>query len=222
MVNVDELTAMLLLRAEGHRASRESQVQRVAQDASARELREMQDKEYQEALERDRLMLQEQAAAEREARQEEEKKRREEQAAKAEEEKRLAEIEARAREKAERLASLPEEPQPGPGVVSVSVRLPNSTRVTRRWQEETQMKTLFTWISACDLRPDGEEEELPSWLVCSHFPKVRHTDPERTLGSLGLGRNVLLFVEDATVACPTSPSAAPASAAAGPEGIESV
>jgi hypothetical protein len=96
-------------------------------------------------------------------------------------------------------ATLP--PQPAAkddDVVNVCVRTPSGAKETRRFNEETAMSVVFTFIGSIDVRDrDGNAVAIADRRIASAFPRRVHTDGTASLSSLGLGTQILLVVEDA-------------------------
>ncbi|XP_076947410.1 plant UBX domain-containing protein 10-like [Bidens hawaiensis] len=158
-------------------------------------LREEQDAAYQAALEADQ-------ARERERREEQEKLERE--AAEAER-KQKEEEEARertAREAAEREAaliklredkslSLGPEPEKGPDVTQVLVRLPNGERKGRRFHSTATIQSLYDFVDSSGTL------EMGSYTLVTNFPRVLYGQDKLslTLKEVGLHPQASLFVE---------------------------
>ncbi|XP_076950684.1 plant UBX domain-containing protein 10-like [Bidens hawaiensis] len=158
-------------------------------------LREEQDAAYQAALEADQ-------ARERERKEEEERLARE--AAEAER-KQKEEEEARvkaAREAAEREAALAKlreekglslgpEPDKGPDVTQVLVRLPNGDRKGRRFNCTATIQSLYDFVDS------SSSLEIGNYTLATNFPRVLY-GPDKlslTLKETGLHPQVSLFVE---------------------------
>lgn len=151
-------------------AARQAQVARE----SDRLLRQQQDEEFQAALEADR-------EREREAQRKKEEEEKEQE--------RLAQIEERRNRKRESLGA---EPEKAAGVASVMLRLPNGTRVGRRFMQEDAMEKVFDWAEV-----NGVDIEVAS-LVMS-YPKKTLRYPEdasMTLQDAGLFPSAMLLLEE--------------------------
>ena len=200
---VDEMIHAMLLKMEQYEAMTATERRKEEERREGRTLRDQQDREYQEALEKDR---EQQRKKEREA--EAKRKAEEEREARvraAEEERRREE-----RRKQDRLArkqrlldSLPPEPTAGgAAVVTVSVRMADGKKISRRWEDSTAMDRLFDWIDAQPQQAaqagDADVvrgEAAGGVRVVSNFPRKVHTDGSVTVKSLGLGKQILLMVE---------------------------
>ena len=209
---VDALIHDLLVKMEQYEAMTAGERKREEVLTEGRQLRASQDAEYQEALSKDREDQRRRQEQEQQRLRAEEQRQREAEEAKerlrAKERAKLA----RAQRRQELLASLPPEPASGAGVVAVSVRLMDGKKISRRWDDAISMARVFDWI-------DGQEKEKGTdWDVArgdvmaalaqaeegvgvvrivSNFPRKVHADGEASIKSLGLGKQVLLFVEEA-------------------------
>ena len=108
----------------------------------ARQLREEQDREFQETLERDRRFEEEQRLAA---------------AAAAEEERnqtlrREAELQEKERRRSEARSVLAVEPEPGDDVATIAVRTPGNSRLTRRFHNSDTLQV----------------REGAAWCLCAH------------------------------------------------------
>ncbi|KAL7596026.1 hypothetical protein Lser_V15G27820 [Lactuca serriola] len=158
-------------------------------------LREEQDAAYQAALEadqaRERQRREEQERVEREAAEAEKKQKEEEEA-----------HERAAREAAEREAALIKlreekslllgpEPEKGPDVTQVLVRLPNGERKGRRFHCSATIQSLYDFIDS------SGSLEIGSYSLVTNFPRVLY-GPDKlsfTLKEVGLHPQASLFVE---------------------------
>jgi hypothetical protein len=173
-------------------------------------VRETQDREYQEALRADKEAMRKRQAEEEQKRQQEEERRRQAEEAQAAEQRERERREQQVNRRRSLLASLPPEPALSPTTVAVSVRMLDGKKISRRWDETERMSSLFDWIDGQE-RPESADE--PAELmrkegggggggaagqlrVVSNFPRRLHTDGSVTLKSLGLGKQVLLYVEE--------------------------
>lgn len=152
----------------------------------ARQLRDEQDREYLEGLERDRLRERE----EEEARQA--KERAELEAAMAEE--RRQEM---AKQQEEDLAarvlaaksSLPPEPAAGEPSAHIAVRLPAGGRLVRRFNASHKVEVLYLWVLGF------AELEYDDFELCMSHPRKILSDREVTLEEAGLMPQAALFVD---------------------------
>ncbi|CDF35762.1 unnamed protein product [Chondrus crispus] len=141
---------------------------------SARLLREQQDMEYAAALEEDR---------------EKERKAQEEQDRVEGERERLRGLEVRRERKREALG---EEPEKGPGVASVVMRLPDGSRVGRRFEKANAMEVVFDWAEVN--RVDIEKASL-----VTTYPRrsLRYPeDADMTVEQAGLFPSAMLLLEE--------------------------
>lgn len=196
----DALIRELLQRMEMH--SQVTQTINATKSAEeeqreqARSLREQQDAEYEESLLMDQGLRE---AAEREERETEELlriSRETEAAAEAERQRQAAlEEERRAAAEAERVAlsaSLPPEPESTvDGVVTLALRLPNAKKVARRFVDTQTLGTVRQYLASLEeMEPYGDQ-----YQILSNFPRRVHADPDATLASLKLGKQIQLIVE---------------------------
>jgi len=89
-------------------------------------------------------------------------------------------------------ASLPPEPAAGgEGVVSLSLRLPNASKVTRRFFDSQPLSLVHTFLRTLpEIQAVGSK-----YRILSNFPRKVHEDPTASLASLKLGKNIQLIVE---------------------------
>ena len=201
----DEMIHAMLLKMEQYDNLTAGESRAEAERVEGRNLRAQQDREYQESLERDR---EQQRKKERDA----EQKRRDEEERQAKQRAAEEEKQREERRKAERLErrqelleSLPLEPAAGGvAVVTVSVRLVDGKKISRRWEDSTPMDRLFDWIDGQPVRPGaagdaevlrGSETASGGVRVVSNFPRKYHTEGSATVKSLGLGKQILLMIE---------------------------
>ncbi|XP_073392303.1 plant UBX domain-containing protein 10 isoform X3 [Physcomitrium patens] len=201
----------LLQQVEGPRTAEElmSTLQRVVEEQGSvlvasrveeeerqlnRRLREEQDAAYQAALqadqERERLRREEAARQAREEAEAEQRKREEEEAARRavqEAAEREAALEQRRLEKA---MALGVEPEKGPDVTQVLVRMPNGERRERRFQNCTKVSAIYDYVDSL-----GTLEAVKYNLV-TNFPRVVYGPEKRgqTLKDAGLHPHASLFV----------------------------
>ncbi|KAI7995892.1 Plant UBX domain-containing protein 10 [Camellia lanceoleosa] len=180
-----EETAPVLVAARLDAEERRSNMRlREEQDAAFRaaleadQAREHQRKEEQERLARE--------AAEAERKQKEEEEARERAAHEA------AEKEAAlARIREEKALSLGAEPEKGPDVTQVLVRLPTSERKERRFHSTAKIQSLYDYVDSLGCL------EVESYSLVSNFPRIVY-GPEKlslTLKEAGLHPQASLFVE---------------------------
>jgi FAS-associated factor 2 len=169
------LQNVLLEYGDALRTARSMREQRQ----SSQQLREEQDREFQQALAADQ-------AAER-ARQEAERRAREE----------AAEREQSMRERAERLerkkAALAPEPEYGPNVVTVLLRLPDGQSKQRRFDASTALAELFDWAETCC------DVDFDRFVLTTNFPKRIFSPASHatmTLTEAGFERRLALLVTE--------------------------
>ncbi|PXF48469.1 Plant UBX domain-containing protein 10 [Gracilariopsis chorda] len=147
--------------------------QRVDRE-NARLLREQQDAEYAAALVADRLA--EQKAAEEREKEEGEQRRKEE-------------LQIRRDRKREALG---EEPEKGPGIASVVLRLPDGSRVGRRFSKDEALEKVFDWAEV-----NRVDIEVACLVVA--FPRKSFRYPEDadiTIERAGLFPSCMLLLEE--------------------------
>lgn len=106
-----------------------------------------------------------------------------------------AEEERKAAAEAERLAliaSMPPEPAPtDEGVVNISFRLPNAKKVARRFLDSQPLSLVQRYLQSLE-----DMEALGTrYRILSNFPRKVHEDPQATIASMKLGKNIQLIVE---------------------------
>eukprot|EP00928_Gymnodinium_smaydae_P023181 TRINITY_DN19227_c0_g1_i2.p1 TRINITY_DN19227_c0_g1~~TRINITY_DN19227_c0_g1_i2.p1 ORF type:complete len:499 (-),score=148.16 TRINITY_DN19227_c0_g1_i2:112-1524(-) len=190
---VDAAVALLTRCMEEMDSHRAEIVAHQAQQVEDRNLREQQDKEYQEALELDRK-LEEERRTKAERRIEEERRREEELRLKAENE--LQETLARRQQKAQEL------PLEGPeSTARISLRLPAGQRLQRKFRPDALLSEVYLWAECCAQLPENADRglEVPArFSLKTSFPSKELTEMEKTVQELQLaGSNVLLAqIED--------------------------
>ncbi|CAN8076993.1 unnamed protein product [Agarophyton chilense] len=141
---------------------------------SARLLREQQDAEYAAALEADR-------SAERQAAEQLEKEEKEKQ--------RVEELEVRRERKREALGA---EPEKGPGIASLVLRLPDGSRVGRRFEKHDAMEKVFDWAEV-----NRVDIEVACLVVAYPRKNFRYPeDADITIEKAGLFPSSMLLLEE--------------------------
>mmetsp|Transcript_29139 Transcript_29139/g.113177 ORF Transcript_29139/g.113177 Transcript_29139/m.113177 type:complete len:261 (+) Transcript_29139:961-1743(+) len=157
----------------------------VEERDEARQLREQQDREYHETLEADRRREQAAKEAAEQAAEQERLKR------EAEEEELRKRAELVERREGKRVA-LGEEPEKGPGVTTIGLRLPDGKRVDRRFLVSDKVAILFDWA-------DINGVSIEHAALVSSFPRRTYQYPEdadKTLEEAGLSQGTMLLVEE--------------------------
>jgi len=194
-IQVDAAVALLtscLGEMETHRAEL---VARREQHVEDRQLREQQDREYQEALEMDRKRAEEQQALEREqlkAQREQEEQRRQEQEALAKIEAQRQELEGQRKRKAAALEALAGDPE---ATARVSLRLITGQRVQWRFRPATPLGDVYDWAGCVAHMSEhaGKGLEVPDrFMLKTSFPSKDLTEMDRTIEELQLANTVLL------------------------------
>jgi FAS-associated factor 2 len=150
-------------------------------------LRESQDREYQESLERDRLVEEEREKKEQEKREEEERIFREQQEGAQRMEKAIARREALLVE----LESHYYDPNlPHSKCCHIVVKLPDGTRIEQKFQHATSINRLYDWVFTKATNIDGED----CFLLATSYPSVKLSrEDERDLEQAGLVPNAVLL-----------------------------
>jgi len=181
----DEVMAWLQNALERYGAT----LTRARMDREQREqnrlLREQQDREYHETLEADRRR-EERAREEERKKQEEEKRLQEEQEA---EQRRLEELASNREKKKEALA---EQPDKGPGVTSIVLRLPDGTRVDRRFHVSDTLGKVFDWA-------DVQGVSIEHAALVTSYPRKSYVYPEdadRSIEEAGMSQGTMLLIEE--------------------------
>mmetsp|Transcript_12266 Transcript_12266/g.36862 ORF Transcript_12266/g.36862 Transcript_12266/m.36862 type:complete len:466 (+) Transcript_12266:280-1677(+) len=159
-------------------------------------IRQEQNDAYQESLRADRQRAQleeaKQAAAVAAARAEAETKAREE------EDRRVA-LEHHAQQLAAKTAALPAEPPVGTAdTTAVLVKLPDGTRLSRRFPKSTPLQSLYHFVDVAGPGAEGPTAACQpgSYLLVSPRPRKVHEDTsDRTLGEAGFERQEMLMLE---------------------------
>lgn len=141
---------------------------------SARMLRQQQDEEFAASLEADQRK--EREAEEERAREESYRKR-------------LEDLEVRRVRKKEALG---EEPEKGPGIASIVLRLPDGTRVGRRFIQNDALEKVFDWAEV-----NGVDIEVACLII--PFPRKIFRYPEDAdvkIGDAGLFPSCMLLLEE--------------------------
>ncbi|KAJ3268694.1 FAS-associated factor 2 [Terramyces sp. JEL0728] len=152
----------------------------------ARSIREQQDMAYQQSLKADREKA-------------EKLKREQEAAAQLERAAKLQEIEIELKRQQKReyklqlAQNLPSEPEQKDNVANLSIRLPNGTRLTRRFDAETKIKNLHDFIESNDLEPI---DLLSEFVIVNTYPRKEYTDLNLTFKDAGLYPSAAVIVEE--------------------------
>ncbi len=135
-------------------------------------------------------------AKERERQLAEEKVREDEARRVADEQARILEAQQRkVQVRAEKLASLPAEPDAGKDVVQLQLRLPDGRTISRRFATSDTLLWLFTWVESQELLTvDGQEVLV--WEVIVLHPKRVLSDARQTLHAVGLVGRAIVFVQE--------------------------
>mmetsp|Transcript_112722 Transcript_112722/g.323922 ORF Transcript_112722/g.323922 Transcript_112722/m.323922 type:complete len:491 (+) Transcript_112722:184-1656(+) len=188
---LDMAVALLTACMDDMQMHRAAIVARTEQFAEDRQLREQQDREYQEALEADRKRAEEQALQEQRQREEEQQAREEAEALEAKCREREESLRRRARE----LAEAGEGPE---ATARISLRLPAGQRIDRKFSPEAPLETVYSWAEVAPYMPENEGKGLvvpERFKLTSSFPSRELTERERTVAELNLAGSALLLAE---------------------------
>eukprot|EP00474_Spongospora_subterranea_P002439 CRZ02897.1 hypothetical protein [Spongospora subterranea] len=151
------------------------------QHAEVRSLRNEQDLEYMEALERDRLrleQLQREADDERERKQIELEK----------EQSKDQEIERRN----VLFRNLPVEPDSDqPGVIAIQIRMKDGKKLQRRFKDCDLVQDVYSFVLGSDTKLN-----LSNFILVSSFPRVVYNNQSLTLISANIPSQCLLFIDE--------------------------
>jgi len=193
-ISPDEVIGMLTNCLEEMESHRSELVAQQVQHQEDRFLREQQDREYQEALEMDRLRAEakaEEERREREAREEADEQLRKEQEA-------VARIEAKRKHLQDRRAAAAQSMVvPGAECTSrIALRLPTGQRLDRRFLPSATLADVYAWADCAAFLPENASKELEiplKFTLKTGFPAAELTEMDRTVEELKLaGSNILL------------------------------
>mmetsp|Transcript_71647 Transcript_71647/g.126493 ORF Transcript_71647/g.126493 Transcript_71647/m.126493 type:complete len:458 (-) Transcript_71647:196-1569(-) len=198
-ISADQVTGMLTACLEEMESHRSELLAQQVQHQEDRSLREQQDREYQEALEMDRIRAEQKAEEERqerEARQEAEEQMRKEQEA-------VARAEAERKALQDRRATAGQSMMaPGPECTSrIALRLPAGQRLDRKFLPSATLADVYAWADCAAYLPEnlGKDLDIPQQFVLkTSFPTAELKEMDRTVEELKLaGSNILLAaIED--------------------------
>eukprot|EP01098_Paradermamoeba_levis_P015584 TRINITY_DN799_c0_g6_i1.p1 TRINITY_DN799_c0_g6~~TRINITY_DN799_c0_g6_i1.p1 ORF type:complete len:301 (+),score=83.70 TRINITY_DN799_c0_g6_i1:591-1493(+) len=140
-----------------------------------RRLKEEQDLAFQSSLKEDKRKEEEEEREKRETKRKEEEERKV--------------VENKKQEKQRLREQLPAEPDKTSKDVShVIIRLPNGSRLERRFNSSEKLGTVYNFINSI-------EQEIPSpYILETPFPKQRYEDKEASLKEAGLFPKVMLYL----------------------------
>ena len=187
IVSVNDLMRQLSTVMNAHQseidAIRREQMARIHE----RNLRNSQDEDYQRALEADRKKKLEKERKEEEAKEKEEQERLQAALSLSKELEAKAEIERKR-------STLSEEPKAGKGVSTFVFRLPNGSRLTRRFCDDEKLGMIFTFLDV-----SLEEADIRNYAFTAYphrrFSKEK-TDMEMSLSDAKLTGRVAVFVQN--------------------------
>lgn len=195
-MQVDAAVALLTACLEEMESHRSEIMARREQQAEDRNLRQEQDREFQEALEMDRKREEERQAREREEREaqqaaEVERQKTEELIAMQEATKRAIEDKRRAR-----AAKL--EPEGADATSRIGLRLPAGQRLQRKFRPDATLADVYAWAECVPYLPENEDRGLevpPRFMLKTSFPSKDLVEQERTIEELQLGGSQILLAE---------------------------
>lgn len=198
-IEVDGAVALLTACLDEMEMHRAEIVARTEQHAEDRQLRQQQDREYQEALEMDRKRAEEQALQEQQQREAERLEEARQQ--KEREEAERLEAERRSREEVLRQRAAALAPEGPADTARISLRLPAGQRVQRRFAPGAPLADVYRWAEVVPYMPEhaGKGLEVPErFTLKTSFPSRELIEMERTVEELQLaGSNILLAaIED--------------------------
>lgn len=198
-IEVDAAFGLLTACMEEMASHRAEIVAQQAQHAEDRNLREQQDREYQEALEMDRRRQEEREAQRRD--EEESRKQAEELRRQEEEERaRIAAAAQELEEKRRRLAANLATPS-SEATARLAVRLPSGQRVDRKFVPSAKLREVYEWAECVAYLPEsaGKGLEVPDRFVLkTSYPARDLTEMESSVSDLQLaGTNIMMAaIED--------------------------
>lgn len=153
----------------------------------SRIIRQEQESAYEESLRKDREReRKEQLERERIKREEEEERQR-----KLEHDKKVEEKREYKRKLAENLAPEPDSSEGD--ITRLSIRLPDGSRLIRKFRVTDKLKDVYDFVESKDLQP---YDILTEVVLVNTFPRQKYFDREQTLKELGLFPNSSLIVEE--------------------------
>lgn len=160
-----------------------------------RQLREEQDAAYLASLEADQKREEEKEEARRLEEEESRRKQEEEERIRAEqlEEERRVQEKAKERERirAEKAKKLTEEPDNGPGVTAIAIKMPDGSRKHRKFHGSATVEQLYDYVDSL------EELHSVQYQLHSSFPRQAYGRElnDKTLEEVGLCPNAMLFLQ---------------------------
>ncbi|KAJ3427299.1 fas-associated protein [Anaeramoeba flamelloides] len=170
-INADQLMTGLISALEENASAISEQRIQENERSSIRQIREQQDREYQESIERDQerqrieFEQEQQQRIERMEREEKIKRKKEKK------ERQMLELE-------EKIQNLKPEPDPKTeeGVIRLRVILPDGDKISRCFKKDWEMKTIFDWV---DINSNKSLKPNKYYLV-KNYPKTSFSDKNAT------------------------------------------
>jgi len=187
IINPDDLTVRLYQIIDNHQGVLNEMRAEYDKREDARQLKAAQDQAYEDSLNADKIKKEQEEKARLE------KAKREEEQQLLEEAKQLEEalkIEARENRRRNLLASLPPEPNVGPDSCQIKIRLPDGTRLERRFKSDEKLITVYNFVESTKLH------EFEDFTMRLNFPNklLDRNEGEKTLKELGLVPQAMLNV----------------------------
>mmetsp|Transcript_81959 Transcript_81959/g.171520 ORF Transcript_81959/g.171520 Transcript_81959/m.171520 type:complete len:464 (-) Transcript_81959:80-1471(-) len=195
-VQVEEAVHLLMNCLEQMETHRAEIMARNMQHVEDRELRQQQDREFQEALEVDRKLTEQreiQEKLEREAREIEEAARRKEEEEAAKIERAWRQVEEDRKQQAQCLQP------PGPDcTASIALRLPAGPRAQRKFNPSAPLKDVYAWANCVAHLPENEGKgwSVPmKFVLKTSFPTRELVEMDSSIADLQLSGTNLMLAE---------------------------
>jgi len=204
-MQVDGVIALLTACVGDLENHRSEMMVRQIQRVEDRDLRDQQDREYQEALDHDRRVAEEKRVREEQEREEQRIREEQEREERRQEEERLRQEEEEVRnleaakekfqeQRRQKALTLPaEDPQ---ATARIALRLPQGQRIQRKFQQTATLADVYAWAEVAAHLPENEGKglEIPDlFILRSSFPSKDLVEKDRTIVDLQLaGTNILL------------------------------
>ena len=101
---------------------------------------------------------------------------------------------SRAAKRNESVAAMPDEPEAGPDVTTVLVRMPDGPRISRRFAKDTSLAVVRKWVESMS----PAERPMARFDLVSNYPRFvgGEESSELTLDGVGLHPQATLFVKE--------------------------
>lgn len=151
-------------------------------------LRDSQKKELEEAMEKDRILMEQKFLSEANKMINENKKQEAE-------ELKSSLISEREEKRAILLSLMTEEPKEGPDVYTLQFRLPNGKSKTRNFLSSSKISDIYDYIWIIE-HEIGLESELNEYTIMQNIPVKHFTDKALTLKEAGIEKRAVLIVKE--------------------------